>query len=73
MVVQCGVDRSRDEARDIVKRISREAERRSVSFGLDREGAEHTVYRIGTTINPIPRHREVDECETELGKGWWRT
>lgn len=56
-----------------MKRISREAERRSVSFGLDREGAEHTVYRIGTTIIPIPRHREVDECETELGKGWWRT
>lgn len=67
--------------RDIVKRISREAKRQGVTFGLDREGAKHSVYRIGTTIIPVPRHREVNEmtteaiykqCETELGKGWWR-
>lgn len=67
--------------RDIVKRISREAKRQNVAFGLDREGANHSVYRIGATIIPVPRHRDVNEmttegiykqCETELGKGWWR-
>ena len=67
--------------RDIVKRISREAVRQNVTFGLDREGAKHTIYRLGATLVVIPRHREVREmtteaiykqCETELGKGWWR-
>lgn len=62
-------------------RIRREAKRQNVDFGLDREGARHTVYRIGSQIVPIPRHREVNEmttegiykqCESELGKGWWR-
>ena len=64
-----------------MKRISREAKRQDVTFGLDREGGNHTVYRLGTTMLPIPRHREVGEglteaiykqCENELGKGWWR-
>lgn len=67
--------------RDIVKRISREAKRQGVDFGLAREGANHTVYLLGSTMIPIPRHREVGEglteqiyreCQDELGKGWWR-
>lgn len=67
--------------RDIVKRISREAKRQGVAFGMDREGANHTVYRVGNTTIPIPRHREVREnttrliykqCEPELGQGWWK-
>lgn len=67
--------------KDIIKRIDREAKRQGVSFGHHREGGKHTVYLIGNTIIPIPRHREVNEmttegiykqCETELGKGWWR-
>lgn len=67
--------------RDIVKRISRQAVRQNVTFGLDREGGKHTIYRLGDTIIPVPRQREVNEtttegiykqCENELGKGWWR-
>jgi len=67
--------------KDIVKRISREAKRQNVDFGLHREGGKHTLYRLGATVFPIPRHREINEmttegiykqCETELGKGWWR-
>lgn len=69
------------KSRDIVPRIRKEAVRKKVEFGLDREGANHTIYRLGDTIIPVPRHREVNEmttegiykeCETELGKGWWR-
>ena len=49
---------------------------------LDHEGARHTVYRLNGVMIPIPRHAELGkyltraifiECETELGKGWWRS
>jgi hypothetical protein len=67
--------------RDIVRRIAEEAKRQGLDFGLDREGANHTIYVLDGVIIPIPRHREVNErttegiyreCQEKLGKGWWR-
>ena len=67
--------------RDIVKRISQEAKRQGLDFGLDREGANHKVYYLDGAMIPIPRHREIGErlteqiykeCQDKLGKGWWR-
>ena len=26
-----------------------------------REGGNHTIYRKGTEVEPIPRHKEIDE------------
>lgn len=67
--------------RVIVKRIRREAFRQGVGFVLVREGANHTVYRLGDVMIPIPRHRDIGErlteqiyreCQDVLGRGWWR-
>ena len=67
--------------RDVVKRIAKEAKRLGLPFGLEREGANHTVYNLDGLMIPIPRHREIGEglteqiyreCQPKLGKGWWR-
>jgi hypothetical protein len=67
--------------REIVKKITKEARRQKRVFTFDREGANHTVYRLDGVIIPIPRHREIDnqmaetiyrECADKLGEGWWR-
>ena len=69
------------KSRDIVKRIAKEARTKGLTFDLEREGANHTVYRLDGVMIPIPRHREVNEmttegiykeCSEKLGKGWWR-
>ncbi len=68
--------------RDIVKRIRREAARKGLAFELDREGANHSVYRLDGLLIPIPRHRDIGErlteliyreCQEKLGRGWWRS
>lgn len=28
---------------------------------VDREGATHTLYRLGITMIPVPRHTDIDE------------
>lgn len=67
--------------RELVKRIAQEAKRQHVEWKLAREGANHSVYKLDTTVIPIPRHTELGErlaedifkeCEGVLGKGWWR-
>lgn len=67
--------------RDIVRRIGREAKRQNLDFGLDREGSNHTVYKLDGTMIAIPRHNDIGEglteaiykqCQDKLGKGWWR-
>lgn len=67
--------------RDIIKAIKAEAARQHVAWTLTREGANHTVYRLGSTKIPIPRHTEIGpgtaeailkETEPELGRRWWR-
>lgn len=64
----------------LVKMIRREAKRRGLTWKPG-EGGRHSVYWLGDTKIPIPRHTEIGEgltqailheCENELGKGWWR-
>ncbi len=52
-----------------------------MAFLIARQGANHTVYKLDGLMIPIVRHREMDdglarkvfeECESKLGKGWWR-
>ncbi len=67
--------------RVLIGRIAQEAKEQGVGWKLLREGGNHTVYKLGAEMIPIPRHTEINEhtaqgifkeCETELGKGWWR-
>ena len=67
--------------RELIKRISRAAKSSDLSWDLAREGAEHTLYRLGSKPVVIPRHNEINEVtaqaimkdlEANLGKGWWR-
>jgi hypothetical protein len=67
--------------RDVVRKIALEAKQQGASWQLSREGANHSVYVLNGVVVPIPRHRELGEnlaveifkeCESALGKGWWR-
>jgi hypothetical protein len=67
--------------RDIIKRIGAEAKRQNIAWAVLREGANHTVYLLGPTRIPIPRHTEFGpglteqifkETEPQLGERWWR-
>lgn len=63
-----------------MKKIARAAKRQGVAWELAREGGSHTIYRLGSTTIPVPRHAELGEnmalaifkeCQRELGKKWW--
>jgi len=67
--------------REIVRRIAAQAKAAGVTWEVQREGANHTVYRFGATTIPVPRHVEIGpglsedifkQCEPELGERWWR-
>ena len=67
--------------KDIIKRIAKAARANNTEWVLDREGANHTIYRLGGEMIPIPRHNEIGEritediykeCAEVLGKDWWR-
>jgi hypothetical protein len=67
--------------RDVIKKIGDTAKRRGLSWELDRNGANHDVYTLDGLVIPIPRHREIGEqlavalfkeCESKLGRRWWR-
>ena len=67
--------------KDIIKKIRKEAKTQGVTWDLAREGSNHEVYRLGSTMIPIPRHTEIGEglteqiykqAEAELGRRWWR-
>ncbi|HEU4399856.1 MAG TPA: hypothetical protein VFU54_18695 [Actinomycetota bacterium] len=66
--------------RDLIRKLAEEAKRRGVEWKVHREGANHTIYLLGGTRIPIPRHTEVGErlaqaifaqAEGELGRRWW--
>jgi hypothetical protein len=66
---------------ELIRKISREAKRQGVSWTPTGEGARHETFWLGSTKIPVPRHDEIGErttedilheCQTELGKGWWR-
>lgn len=67
--------------RDVIRKIAEAAKAAGLSWQLEREGANHSVYMLDGLMIPIPRHREIGErrtadifveCEPKLGKGWWR-
>lgn len=67
--------------REMIKRINKEAKAQGVTFTLDHEGANHSVFKLGGVMIPIARHSELGtkntrdiqaEAEAVLGKGWWR-
>jgi hypothetical protein len=66
--------------RDLIRKIAREAMRQGIEWKVHREGASHTIYLLGGTRIPIPRHNEIGErlalailveAEGELGRRWW--
>jgi hypothetical protein len=66
--------------RNLIRRIAQEAMRQGVEWKVHREGANHTIYLLGGTRIPIPRHNEIGErlamaifveAEGELGRRWW--
>jgi hypothetical protein len=67
--------------RDLKGRIAAAAATRGLSWLMIRQGRQHEVWRCGSTLVTIPRHREINEytaegifkdLEGELGTGWWR-
>lgn len=67
--------------RDIIRAIKAEAARQGTTWELTREGSNHTVFQLGSTKIPIPRHVEIGpgtteaifkQTEPELGRRWWR-
>ncbi len=67
--------------REILRRIAAQAKAAGVTWEVQREGANHTVYRLGTTMIPVPRHVEIGpglsedifkQCEPGLGERWWK-
>jgi hypothetical protein len=65
----------------LIRMIAREARRNGVPWAVVREGANHTIYQLGGTPIPVPRHAEIGEtlarailAETEarLGRRWWQ-
>ncbi len=67
--------------RDIIKTIAATAKRRGLAFGLEREGASHSVYNLDGLMIPIGRHNDLDnqmaeiiykEAAAKLGKRWWK-
>jgi hypothetical protein len=67
--------------RDVIRNIANEANRQGIEWKVHREGANHTIYLLGGTRIPIPRHNEIGErlvraifieAEAELGRRWWQ-
>jgi len=66
---------------EVIKNIERAAAAQGLSFTFKRHGAKHDIYDLDGVPIPIGRHRELDngyantlyrECQTKLGKDWWR-
>lgn len=67
--------------RDLIQTIQRTAGAQHLSWGKIREGSRHEVWRCGTTVVSIPRHREINDLtavgifkdlEQGLGVRWWQ-
>lgn len=66
---------------EVIDKINKAAKRARLSFEIQREGGNHTIYNLDGLMIPIARHPTVDgylatkiykQCEPKLGKGWWR-
>jgi len=47
--------------RDLLKRLAEVAAEADEDLELVRSRGGHDIYRIGTTMLPIPRHNEINE------------
>lgn len=65
----------------LLKRIGTAARSRGLTLEQVREGANHTILRVGDHEFPVPRHSEINECTAQaimkelavqLGEDWWR-
>jgi hypothetical protein len=61
--------------------IEKAAKTAELKFIHVREGGKHTIYELDGLMIPIARHRELGaryaetvykECESKLGRSWWR-
>jgi hypothetical protein len=66
---------------DLISKVGAAASSAGLCWHLERQGANHEVWQLGTTRIAVPRHRELKELtalsifrnlESELGKDWWR-
>jgi hypothetical protein len=66
---------------EFIRRIRQEARRHGMDFELEREGAEHEMWRVAGIRVVLTRHVEVapkterrikGDLESLFGKGWWR-
>ena len=66
---------------DVIRRIQKQARRDDKTWSLVKHGRRHDLYDLDGVMIPIPRHTEISEqmaqiiwkeCESGLGKGWWR-
>ena len=64
----------------MIKRLATGAKAAGLPFVVAREGGRHTIFRVGDTLIPVPRHVEINEMTTVgiykaasggLGKDWW--
>jgi hypothetical protein len=67
--------------RELLKRIGAAARSRGLTLEQVREGANHTIFRVGDYEFPVPRHSEINEYTAQaimkdpadpLGEDWWR-
>jgi hypothetical protein len=67
--------------RELLKRIRSAAQPMGHDVDVVREGAKHTIFRVGSVEFPVPRHSEINEYTAQaimkdladqLGEGWWR-
>jgi hypothetical protein len=67
---------------DLLRRIATRARRQGVEWRLQRQGANHEIWRCGAVEVAVPRHRQINEVtgvgifrslEAALGEGWWRS
>lgn len=66
----------------LLKKIAKAAKTAGLDWELDREGANHSIYKLDGLTIPVKRHKGelgeryaedvYKECEAKLGKGWWR-
>lgn len=64
---------------EVVEKITKAAKKAGLSFDIQREGANHTIYGLDGLMIPIARHPSLDgflaikvykQCEPKLEKGW---
>jgi len=69
------------QRRELLRRIRVAAKEHGLALEQSREGANHTIFRVGGFEFSVPRHSEINEHTAraimkdlagELGEGWWR-